>query len=312
MTDNTLDTLALLFRDIPSGPLLTVEQEIALARRAHGEDVRVPPPGHPCPTPEEAIQRLVEQNLRLVVSVARRYQGHGLPLEDLIQEGVFGLRRAAERFDPERGFRFSTYAVWWVREAVARAVVTEGRVVRLPIHAATRLAEIRRWEDALTASLGRLPTAEEIADEVGLTEQDVTVALANSGEVVSLDATPTDETGAAFAERVADPAAGPEEVATQVLISRTVSRALAVLSPRERSVIELRYGIGRAFPATVSEVARHLGVSSERVRQIENHALRQLQHSRLFRQMVSEAPGHAVAPQLDRGACSRASLGRPA
>jgi RNA polymerase primary sigma factor len=284
---NTLDALSQFFRDVPSDDLLTAEQEWALARRIRGEDVPVPAPGDPRPTPLAARDRLVEQNLRLVISIARKYASRGLPLEDLIQEGALGLQRAAERFDPERGFRFSTYATWWIRQAVTRALTEDSRLVRLPTYMGERVRTVQRTHDALQMRLGRAPSIDEVADETDLSADQVVEALRLNREPTSLER-PIGEEDWTLAEVVADEGPGPEvEMESRSLRDAVTGDVLGLLAPRDRLVVTLRYGIGYDRRHTLVEVADRLGVTPERIRQIEGDALRRLRKNpRVLRRLA--------------------------
>jgi RNA polymerase primary sigma factor len=276
----SLDTLSLFFRDLPRGELLTAEQEWALARRLRGEDVRVPPPGDPRPTPAAARGRLVEQNLRLVISIARGYNGRGVPLEDLIQEGALGLQRAAERFEPDRGFRFATYATWWVRQAMMRALLVDGRLVRLPSYIGERVKAVRREFATLQMRLGRDPSADELAAETGLSVRQVEEALALASQPVSLERPIGQDDEWTLAEVVPDGHPRPDEEAeTSSLREEVAGALLGSLAPRTRLVVTLRYGIGQSRRFSVDEVADRIGVSPARVKQIEAEALRRLRTS---------------------------------
>jgi RNA polymerase primary sigma factor len=280
------DALSLFVRDVPSGPLLTGPQEQALARRARGEDVPVPPPGPSRPTPAEAEDRMIQSNLRLVIKLARLYVNRGLPIEDLIQEGVLGLRRATQKFDPDKGWRFSTYATWWVRQAVTRALTTSVRTIRLPSHVTSRIPRIQRTEQTLRVELGRNATSAEVGAQMGLTAGQVEDTLAVSGLPVSLDQPYGRDGDMRVADVVADGAPGPQEAAEAASFVEAVDVALDLLSPREKAVLRLRYGLGTDKPQTLEEIGQVLGVSRERVRQIENQALRRMRSPAIRRRLA--------------------------
>ncbi|MBM4418065.1 MAG: sigma-70 family RNA polymerase sigma factor [Chloroflexi bacterium] len=279
-----LDALALLLRDIPKGPLLTAAQEWTLARRMRGEDVEVPPPGNPRPTVREAHDRLIEENMRLVISVARKYLGRGLPLEDLIQEGALGLRRAAEKFDPDRGFRFSTYATWWVRQAVGRSLMDDGRVVRVPVHMVGRIGQIARAEEELRLRLGRRPSTAETAAEVNLTVTQVEDAIRATRQPISLEK-PIGEDDGTLGDIVADSGPPPDEQAEHQCLLEDVRRALRQLGEREQVVLSLRFGIGYERSHSLEEAGKVLGVTRERARQIEAQALGRLRDDPIGRRL---------------------------
>jgi RNA polymerase primary sigma factor len=285
----SLPELGLLMRDIGDAPLLTAEQEWALARRGRGEDVRVPPPGAPRPSPAEAKQRLVEANLRLVVWLARRYRGRGVAVEDLVQEGALGLRRAAEKFDPDQGFRFSTYATWWVRQSIGRAVLELGRTIRVPVQMAGWIVRVEREAEELRVRLGRAPTPAEIAAELGTTADLVEDALAAASATASLDHATVEDGTVALADIIPDPSSGPAELAEQRLLAADILAAIAGrLDERSREVLRLRFGMGGEREHTASEVAQRLGVSAQRVRSIELRALRHLRYDSHLRRRFAD------------------------
>jgi RNA polymerase primary sigma factor len=263
--DVSTDSLQLFLKDIGKVPLLTAAQEVELSKRIERGDHR-------------AKQQMVEANLRLVVSIAKNYRNQGLPFLDLIQEGTIGLVRAAEKFDHRKGFKFSTYATWWIRQAVARALADKARTIRMPVHVVEKLNKISRAERKLIAELGHDPTAEEIATELELDREEVEQIRRSAQAPVSLEKPVGDEEESEFGHFLADQlAALPEEAAETQLRKETLKRILGALSPRERRVLELRYGLDGQHPRTLDEVGRTFNVTRERVRQIENQSLKKLQ-----------------------------------
>jgi RNA polymerase primary sigma factor len=261
----TTDSLQLFLKDIGKVPLLTATQEIELSKRIERGD-------------HAAKQQMVAANLRLVVSIAKNYRNQGLPFLDLIQEGTIGLVRAAEKFDHRRGFKFSTYATWWIRQAVARALADKGRTIRMPVHVVEKLNKITRTERKLIAELGREPTSEEIARELQLPVDEVEQIRRSAQAPVSLEKPVGDEEESEFGHFIADQTLPrPDEVAELTMRRETLRRALGMLSYRERRVLELRYGLDGEHPRTLDEVGRAFNVTRERVRQIEHQGLRKLQ-----------------------------------
>ena len=259
------DSLQLFLKDIGKVPLLTAAQEVELSKRIERGD-------------HVAKQQMVVANLRLVVSIAKNYRNQGLPFLDLIQEGTIGLVRAAEKFDYRRGYKFSTYATWWIRQAVARALADKGRTIRMPVHVVEKLNKIARTERKLLGELGRDPTAAEIARELDLDLEDVEQIRRSAQAPVSLEKPVGDEEESEFGHFIADQTVlRPDEAAEVALRRETLRRALAMLSYRERRVLELRYGLDGEQPRTLDEVGRAFNVTRERVRQIEHQSLRKLQ-----------------------------------
>jgi RNA polymerase primary sigma factor len=260
----TTDSLQLFLKDVGRVDLLTAAQEVELAKRIERGDHR-------------AKQEMVEANLRLVVSIAKRYRNQGLPFLDLIQEGTIGLVRAAEKFDHRRGFKFSTYATWWIRQAVARALADKGRTIRMPVHVVEKLNRILRAERKLRASLSREPTSAEIANEVDMPVQEVEQIRRTSQAPVSLEKPVGDDDESEFGHFIEDETEPlPDEVAGLKLRDEALAQALAQLGDRERRVLELRFGLNGEAPCTLDEVGRAFNVTRERVRQIENHSLKKL------------------------------------
>jgi RNA polymerase primary sigma factor len=258
------DTLQLFLKDIGKVPLLTAAQEVELAKRIErGEHA--------------AKQAMVEANLRLVVSIAKRYRNQGLPFLDLIQEGTIGLVRAAEKFDWRKGFKFSTYATWWIRQAVARAIADKGRTIRMPVHVVEKLNKISRSERKLRAELAREPTPAEIAADLDLPVEEVEQIKRSAQTPVSLEKPVGDEEESEFGHFLTDESEPLPDEAAEVTMRREALRSiLGALSPRERQVLELRYGLDGQQPRTLDEVGRAFNVTRERIRQIEHQSLKKL------------------------------------
>jgi RNA polymerase primary sigma factor len=263
-TDGRLDPLRLFLEDVGKVDLLTAAQEVQLAKRIERGDHR-------------AKQEMVEANLRLVVSIAKRYRNRGLPLLDLIQEGTFGLVRAAEKFDHRRGFKFSTYATWWIRQAVARGLADKARTIRLPLHVVGKQDRIIRSERRLRAELRREPTAAEIAHDADLPVAEVEQILRTTQAPVSLEAPVGDEEESEFGHFLADKNIELPEAAAESLSRKAALRScLDSLGDRQRQVLELRYGLDGGRPHTLEEVSMVFNVTRERVRQIEAQSLKRL------------------------------------
>ena len=261
--ETTTDALQLFLREAGRHRLLTAAQEVALAKRIERGDA-------------DAKSQMIQSNLRLVVSIAKNYRNQGLPFLDLIQEGTLGLIRAVEKFDWRRGFKFSTYATWWIRQAVARALADKGRTIRMPVHIVERMQKINRAERSLWTQLGREPTLEEIAEEASLTPQQIIEVRAAARASTSLDAPVGDQDDAVFGDFVAGDEPLPEETVEVRMRRQALRSALASLPEREREVVTLRYGIDGREPRTLEEIGRCLGLTRERVRQIELESLRRL------------------------------------
>jgi RNA polymerase primary sigma factor len=261
----SLDSLRLYLRSIGRVNLLTAEQEVLLARRIERGDMR-------------AKQQMIEANLRLVVSIAKSYLGRGLTFLDLIQEGSMGLIRAVEKFDYRRGYKFSTYATWWIRQAVTRAIADKGRTIRIPVHMVEKLNKVVHVERQLVQQLGREPTPEEIAHELETTVREVRDVLRMAQQPISLEKPIGEEEDSALGDFVEDQTAeSPFELAADHLRRENLRRALAALPEREREVIEMRFGLVGERAYTLEEVGRAFNVTRERIRQIENHTLKKLE-----------------------------------
>jgi RNA polymerase primary sigma factor len=261
----SLDSLRLYLRSIGRVPLLSAEEEVSLAKRIERGDVA-------------AKQHMVEANLRLVVSIAKGYVGRGLTLLDLIQEGSLGLIRAVEKFDYRRGYKFSTYATWWIRQAVTRSLADKGRTIRIPVHMVERLNKLIHAERRMIQQLGREPTAAELAAELECTVREVRDIMRITQQPISLEKPVGEEDDSALADFVEDVSAeSPFEIASEALRRENVMRVLSCLPRREREVIEMRYGILGGRPRTLEEVGRAFNITRERVRQIENRTLKKLQ-----------------------------------
>jgi RNA polymerase primary sigma factor len=261
----SLDSLRLYLRSIGKVQLLTADREVALAQRIERGDLM-------------AKQEMVEANLRLVVSIAKGYLGRGLSFLDLIQEGSLGLIRAVEKFDYRRGYKFSTYATWWIRQAVTRAIADKGRTIRIPVHMVEKLNKVVHVERQLVQQLGREPLPEEIAVELECTPREVRDILRMAQQPVSLEKPIGEEEESELGDFVEDEGAeSPFDMASTSLRRENVRRALDTLPQREREVIEMRFGLTGARPYTLEEVGRAFNVTRERIRQIENHTLKKLE-----------------------------------
>jgi RNA polymerase primary sigma factor len=263
VVETTTDALQLFLRDAGRHPLLTAAQEVELAKRIERGDA-------------QAKQTMIQSNLRLVVSIAKNYRNQGLPFLDLIQEGTLGLIRAVEKFDWRRGYKFSTYATWWIRQAVARALADKARTIRMPVHIVERMQKLNRAERTLWTQLGREPTLEEIAEEANLPIAQAHEVKAAARASTSLDQPVGDTEDAVFGDFVAGEGPLPDEQVEVSLRCQALAEALAALSERERKVLILRYGLDDAEPKTLEEIGRRLGLTRERVRQIETEALKRL------------------------------------
>ncbi|HZS30486.1 MAG TPA: sigma-70 family RNA polymerase sigma factor [Gaiellaceae bacterium] len=271
--ETTTDALQLFLREAGRHQLLTAAQEVELAKRIECGDMA-------------AKTRMIQSNLRLVVSIAKNYRNQGLPFLDLIQEGTLGLIRAVEKFDWRRGYKFSTYATWWIRQAVARALADKARTIRMPVHIVERMQKMNRAERTLWMELGREPTLEEIANEASLPIEQAREVKAAARASASLDQPVGDQEDAVFGDFVAGDDPLPEETVEGALRSQALAIALQALGERERQVLVLRYGLVDEEPKTLEEIGKRLGLTRERVRQIELDSLRRLANLREM-QMVA-------------------------
>lgn len=250
-------------QEIGKVPLLSKEEERELARRIKAGD-------------EEARERFISANLRLVVSIARRYHGYGLPLLDLIQEGNVGLLRAVERFDPEKGYKFSTYATWWIRQAIVRALSEQGRIIRLPEHIIELIQKINEAEQKFLQDEGHRPALSELAEMLELPEEKIRQAKEAAAYPLSLEAPLTEGGGETLGDFLQLDEPHPAEEGTQEILISLLEELLSELPEREQQILELRFGLGESEPLTLEEVGQRLGISRERVRQLEEQALDRL------------------------------------
>ena len=260
------DPVRMYLKEIGRVPLLTAEEEVDLARRMEAGD-------------EEARHRLEEANLRLVVSIAKRYVGRGMMFLDLIQEGNLGLLKAVEKFDYSKGYKFSTYATWWIRQAITRAIADQARTIRIPVHMVETINKYIRVSRQLLQELGRDPTPEEIAHRMGLSVARVREIMKISQEPVSLETPIGEEEDTHLSDFIEDEAApDPADAASMLLLKEQISEVLTTLAPREAEVLRLRFGLVDGRSRTLEEVGQNFGVTRERIRQIEAKALRKLRH----------------------------------
>jgi RNA polymerase primary sigma factor len=267
LAERTTDAMSLFLQEVRRYPLLTKAEEVELAKRIERGDL-------------EAKSQLVNSNLRLVISNARKYQGHELPLLDLIQEGILGLIRASEKFDWRKGYKFSTYATFWIRQAIQRALDNRSRTIRIPVHLGQRERKIARVHRELATRLGREPTDEEIAEAAEITPQELDEARSASRVVTSLDRPVGEDEETSFGALLASDERGPEEEVDIVLREDALRRALEQLPEQEREVVKLRYGVGGDEPTPLSETGRRLGISQDTVRRLERKALAELAENR--------------------------------
>ena len=293
------DTVSLYLREIGRVPLLTAEEEVQLARRMERGRYACHRLGqHPLdPAEREALLKqvrdgeraqahLIEANSRLVVSVAKKYMGRGVPFLDLIQEGNLGLIRAVNKFDYHRGYKFSTYATWWIRQAVTRAIADQSRTIRVPVHMHDQIARLHRTSRHLAQKLGRDPTTDEIAQEMNVSPEKVEQVLRASQTPLSLEAPVGEEEDSFLGDFVEDrEVTAPGDEATRRLLRETLDEILEALSPREVRILQMRFGLLDGCSHTLEEVGHRFGVTRERIRQIEAHALNRLRHPSRIRRL---------------------------
>jgi len=293
------DPVGLYFRQMAQEPLLTAQEEIELAKR-----IEIGKESRECLLRVDAyevygetgvlrLQRMImdgqsarehlgRANTRLVVSIAKRYMGQGLPFPDLIQEGNVGLMRAVDKYDYKRGNRFSTYATWWIRQAITRALAQKTRTIRIPLHMTERIRQMYRTAQALEQTLGRRPTPEEIAFEMDLPAESIRGMMDASQHAIALERPVGDDGDSEFGDFIEDQdSPSPVEAATQHLLQETIEEVLSELTPRQSHILRLRFGLGGGEPHTLEEIANKFGLSRERIRQLEKEALRRLRHPRL-------------------------------
>jgi len=289
------DPVGLYFRQMAQEPLLTAEEEIELAKRieagreASAKLAEVDPDSEEAERLREIVadgqlarEHLGRANTRLVVSIAKRYLGQGLPFPDLIQEGNVGLMRAVDKYDYKRGNRFSTYATWWIRQAITRALAQKTRTIRIPLHMTERIRQMYRTAQVLEQTLGHRPTPEEIAKEMELPPESIRGMMDASQHAIALERPVGDDGDSEFGDFIEDQdSPSPVEAATQHLLQETIEEVLSELTPRQSHILRLRFGLGGGEPHTLEEIANKFGLSRERIRQLEKEALRRLRHPRL-------------------------------
>ena len=268
------DPVKVYLKEIGHVPLLTAEEEIELAVKISNND-------------EAAKSRLAEANLRLVVSIAKRYVGRGMQFLDLIQEGNLGLIKAVDKFDHTKGFKFSTYATWWIRQAITRAIADQARTIRIPVHMVETINKVKKTNSQLLHKIGRDPSAEEIAQELDMPVDKVREILRVAQEPVSLETPIGEEEDSHLGDFIPDDdALAPADAASNILLKESLDEVLNTLTPREKKVIVLRFGLADGHPRTLEEVGKEFNVTRERIRQIESKAIRKLRHPRRIKKLL--------------------------
>lgn len=268
------DSVRMWLREIGKTPLLTMEEEVALAKAIAEGDGK---------TPEAlaAKEKLIQANLRLVVSIAKRYSGRGMSFSDLIQEGNIGLIRAVEKFDYTKGYKFSTYATWWIRQAITRAIADQGRTIRIPVHMVETINRLVKTSSHLLQELGREPTLEELAKEMDLPVERVSEIIRIAPEPLSLETPIGEEEDSHLGDFIQDQeTVSPDDAASHQLLRERIVEVLSELTNRERDVLRMRFGLDDGYPRTLEEVGRHFQVTRERIRQIEAKAIKKLRHAK--------------------------------
>ncbi len=268
------DSVRMWLREIGKTPLLTMAEEVRLAKIIAERDSK---------TVEAQIakEKLIQANLRLVVSIAKRYSGRGMSFPDLIQEGNIGLIRAVEKFDYLKGYKFSTYATWWIRQAITRAIADQGRTIRIPVHMVETINRLMKTQSHLLQELGREPTLDEIAKEMEVPVERVSEIYRIAPEPLSLETPIGEEEDSHLADFIQDhETVSPDDAATHQLLRERIVEVLSELTPRERDVLRMRFGLDDGYPRTLEEVGRHFAVTRERIRQIEAKALKKLRHAK--------------------------------
>lgn len=264
---DTDSSTRLYMQEITKTPLLTAEEEVELAERIMRGD-------------ETAREHMIKANLRLVVKIARDYSNYGVPLADLVSEGNIGLMKAVEKFDPEKGGKLSTYAAWWIKQSIKRALSNQGKTIRLPVHLVDKLARIRRITAILAEELGREPTDDELVEELGIPRQKLAMLKQASQRPTSLDAPVNDDVGMTYAEMISDDAAeSPLESLANKNYHGELEDLLKLLNERESSIIDQRFGLNGKKPLTLEEIGRDFGVSRERIRQLQNSAIAKMKRA---------------------------------